>query len=264
MTKKRWIVLLGVLLLGAVLASGCAAQGARKGDTVSVDYTVALEDGTVYDTSSGIEPLKVTLGEGKVISGFEEALIGMRVGDSKTVTLPPEKAYGPHRPELVAVISKSKLPESVPAEVGQRLQGTGKNGAPLPMIITEVAEDTVTVDANSPLAGKTLTLDLKLIAIEENPATGGNISRASLNWAILAVAAALASGFIFFFLKKRGGSRPVSNGSLANTSERLLYELARLDDDFKATERTYRELRAQKKAELVRLTRQSKEVNGDK
>src|SRR5574341_2080757 len=202
--KKTWLILLGVLLLGAVLESGCAAQRAKDGDTVTVHYTLTLEDGTVYATSSGGEPLQFTLGGGEVISGFEEAVVGMRAGDKKTVTLPPEKAYGQRHPELVGVVSRSKLPEGTEPVVGQELHTTRQDGAPVTVIVTEVTEDTVTLDANPPLAGRTLTFTVELVAIEENPAPAGRAIPTCCSWVHLALAGGvLAAGIAFFYFSRR-------------------------------------------------------------
>jgi len=264
--KKTWLVLLGTLLLGAVLVSGCAAQGAKAkvGDTVTVNYTLTLEDGTVYDTSHGGEPLQFTLGKSEVISGFEEAVIGMRAGDSKTVTIPPEKAYGPHRPELVGAISRSKLPEGLEPVVGQELNTTRQDGAPLTVVVVEVNEDTVTLDANPPLAGKTLTFTVQLVALEENPAPTDSAKQAGLSrwWFLAPVGLALAAGVAFFYFRSR--RKPVRAGP-ARKSEKLLTELARLDDDFvggRIAEAAYRQARRQKKTQLVRLIHRSTKESG--
>ena len=94
MVKYHHIILLVILLLGAILISGCTAAQAKNGDIVQVYYTGTLENGTVFDTSEGREPLNFTLGEGKMIPGFEQAVLGMKVGESKTVTIPADEAYG--------------------------------------------------------------------------------------------------------------------------------------------------------------------------
>jgi peptidylprolyl isomerase len=253
--KKKSAVLLALLLLGAVLMSGCAANGAKRGDTVKINYTLKLDDGSVYSTTNGKAPLQVTLGKGTLIPGFEEALIGMQVGESKTIQVPPEKAYGPHRPELVEVVSKSKLPASVPPEVGQQLQAKGGDGKPLPVVITQVTGDNVTLDANSPLAGKTLTFNIELVAIGENQATGNSINPMSLGWVLLALVT-LAFGLTFFYSRSQRRKLEQERLSLARRSEGLLDELGRLDDNFeggKIGEEAYRKVRAQKTAQLVKL-----------
>jgi peptidylprolyl isomerase len=261
--KKTWLVLLGSLLLGAVLASGCAAKQAKDGDTVKLNYTLTLEDGTVYGTSVGGEPLQVTLGKGALIPGFEEAVVGMRIGDTKTITLPPEKAYGLRRPELVEVVSRSMLPEGVEPVVGGQLEATAKDGTPLTVAVTEFTDTTVTVDANPPLAGKTLTFNIELVAIGENLAAGGSARQTGLSWWLLApVALALAASLAFVYVRSR---RRPARGSPARRSERLLAEIAHLDDDFeggKIAKQTYRKVRAQKKARLVKLMQRSLRESG--
>ena len=168
--KHRNIILLGVLLLGAILISGCnagqnAAQ-AKNGDVVQVDYTGTLENGTVFDTSVGREPLNFTLGEGQMIPGFEQAVLGMKVGESKTVTIPASEAYGPYRDDMVRVINREELTNIPNPEVGQQLYGSQTDGTTITGTITNVTDTTVTVDFNPPLAGKNLTFEIKLISIQ--------------------------------------------------------------------------------------------------
>ncbi len=170
MIKKTCVVLLGILLLGTVLVLGCTGgEGsvqAKDGDTVKVHYTGTLEDGTVFDTSVEREPLEFTLGEGTLIPGFEEAVKGIQVGQSITVTIPAEEAYGPYRDDLVMVIERDQLPEGLSPEVGQRLQMQQTNNGTIVVIVIDVSETTITVDANHPLAGKDLTFEIELIEIE--------------------------------------------------------------------------------------------------
>ncbi len=138
---------------------------AKTGDTVAVNYTGKLDDGTVFDTSSGREPLEFTIGSGQVIPGFEEAVIGMSPGDKKTASLAPEQAYGARHEELVITLGRDQVPEGMPITVGQRLSLRSPDNRELPVVVTEVAEDTITLDANHPLAGKTLHFDIELVAI---------------------------------------------------------------------------------------------------
>ena len=170
MVKYRHIILLGILLLGAILISGCNAEQnaaqAKNGDVVQVDYTGTLENGTVFDTSVGREPLNFTLGEGKMIPKFEEAVLGMKVGESKTVTIPASEAYGPYRDDLVRVINREELTNIPNPEVGQQLYGSQTDGTTITGTITNVTDTTVTVDFNPPLAGKDLTFEIKLISIQ--------------------------------------------------------------------------------------------------
>ena len=139
---------------------------ASDGDTVRVDYTGTLEDGTTFDTSVGSEPLEFTLGEGNVISGFEKAVYGLQVGKSKTVTIPTEEAYGPHRDDLVIVVEREQLPADLDPKVDQQLQMQQTDGRTAVVIVTDVSETTITVDANHPLAGKDLTFEIELVEIK--------------------------------------------------------------------------------------------------
>jgi peptidylprolyl isomerase len=266
MKKNTWAGWLAVWLLGAVLVSGCAAQAVKTGDTVHVDYTLTLADGTVFDTTAGREPATFTLGEGNLIPGFEEALVGMRVGETKTVTIPPEKAYGQWRPELVMTASRDLLPEGLEPVVGEQLQTT--IGGTLALVtVRDVGETTLTVDANPVLAGQTLTFDIQLVAIgESRPSTAGP-DQTGLGLAVAAFAAlaGLASGVVLYLRRRR---RPRSTHvSPARRSEGLLAEIARLDDDFergKVAEAAYRKTRAQKKARLVRLMQRVIAEGGDR
>lgn len=129
-----------------------------------VHYTGRLNDGEIFDSSSGREPLEFTLGEGQVIPGFEEAIEGMAPGEEKTVTIPAEEAYGQRRDEMTLVVERSQLPEEITPEVGQQLQMS--QGEQVFLVrIADVADETVTLDANHPLAGEDLTFDLKLVEI---------------------------------------------------------------------------------------------------
>ncbi|PLX92142.1 MAG: peptidylprolyl isomerase [Desulfuromonas sp.] len=131
---------------------------------VKVHYTGTLADGTVFDSSREHAPLEFALGANQVIKGFEEAVSGMTVGETKTVTLPADEAYGPHHAQLVHEISASQFAEGVTPTVGMQIQSQGAEGEPpLIAMITEVTEDKVTIDANHPLAGKDLTFELELM-----------------------------------------------------------------------------------------------------
>ncbi|MGL5804230.1 MAG: FKBP-type peptidyl-prolyl cis-trans isomerase [Xenococcaceae cyanobacterium] len=139
---------------------------AKAGDTVKVHYTGKLTDGTVFDSSFGNEPLRFTIGEGQVIPGFEHAAVGMDLGQSKTVTIPAEEAYGPHVRELVMIFAKEQIPPELSVEIGQQLQLHQDNGNPIPVVVTEVSDAEITLDANHPLAGEDLTFDLELVSID--------------------------------------------------------------------------------------------------
>lgn len=139
---------------------------AKKGDTVKVHYTGKLKDGTEFDSSKKRdEPLEMTLGEGKIIPGFEEAIEGMEPGQTKTIEIPAEKAYGQHQEEMVQDVEKSQFPDDMDPQVGQRFQVNRQDGQPVVFTVTDVGEEKVQVDANHPLAGKELVFDLELVEI---------------------------------------------------------------------------------------------------
>jgi peptidylprolyl isomerase len=141
-------------------------DSAKRGQTVRVHYTGTLEDGSVFDSSHGGDPLEFTLGSGQVIPGFDEAVAGMRVGESKSVTIPADQAYGPHRDELLLTIDRDQLPDEMVPEVGQTLQMSDGRQT-FPVTIREVGTSQVVLDANHPLAGKELTFDLSLVEVVE-------------------------------------------------------------------------------------------------
>lgn len=138
---------------------------AKAGDTVKIHYTGRLEDGTVFDSSVNREPLEFTLDAGQVIPGFEQAVVGMTPGESKTEKIPMEQAYGPYRSEMVIQVSRQVMPPDLQPEVGQQLQLQQPTGQIIPVMVTEVSEATVTLDANHPLAGEDLTFDIQLVDI---------------------------------------------------------------------------------------------------
>ena len=136
---------------------------ATTGDTVHVHYRGTLDDGSEFDNSAGREPIEVTIGNGQVIPGFENALMGMAEGDTKSVTLAPEDAYGPTNPGLVHVIERDRIPDEVDLAVGAVLQAADANGNEIRLQVVEFSDDNVTLDANHPLAGKALTFELQLV-----------------------------------------------------------------------------------------------------
>jgi len=166
MVKNRHIVLLSAMLLGAMLIAGCGGTHVETGDTVKVHYTGTLEDGTVFDTSLDREPMEFTLGQGQLIPGFEQAVMGMQVGESKTVTIPAEQAYGSYNDELIFVVGREQLPENLEPAVGQRLYVGRPDGQTVIVTVIELSETSITVDANHPLAGKDLTFEIELIQIQ--------------------------------------------------------------------------------------------------
>ena len=138
---------------------------AKQGDTVNVHYTGTLEDGTVFDSSVGCEPLQFKIGGSEVIPDFEQAVVGMNPGESKVVKILYQRAYGPHRKEMVLVAGRDKFPPDFQPEVGQHLQLRQDDGYMFFVTVTEVSETSVILDANHPLAGKDLTFDMQLVEI---------------------------------------------------------------------------------------------------
>jgi len=138
---------------------------AKTGDTVRVHYTGKLEDGMIFDSSKDRPPLEFTIGGGEVIPGFESGIIGMEVGQVKTISIAPEEAYGPRREDLVLYVKKTDFPEDITPTVGQQLQIRQPNGRIIDLMVTEVGDESVTLDANHPLAGKTLIFDVELVEI---------------------------------------------------------------------------------------------------
>jgi peptidylprolyl isomerase len=137
---------------------------AKQGDTVRVHYTGTLEDGQEFDSSRGLDPLTFTIGAGAVIQGFDDAVTGMAVGDEKRVTIPAADAYGPRRDELTVRIPRTELPPHLELEEGTQLR-MEQDDQSLVVTVRELDDETVTLDANHPLAGESLTFDLRLVEI---------------------------------------------------------------------------------------------------
>jgi peptidylprolyl isomerase len=137
----------------------------KSGDTVRIHYTGTLNDGTVFDSSQGRDPLEFTVGSGQIIPGLDKALPGMEVGDAKSVPVPAAEAYGPRNDEAVMDVPRTEFPDDIPLEAGTMLEMRSPDGRAVPVQITEVKEDAVTLDANHRLAGQDLTFDIELVAI---------------------------------------------------------------------------------------------------
>lgn len=137
----------------------------KQGDTVQLHYTGRLQNGVVFDTSRVRQPLQFTVGKGLVIDGFDQAVIGMTVGQSKTAVIPMEQAYGPRREELVVTMQRSQLPAGLDPKVGQRLEFTQTDDKVVLATVLAETDSTLTVDTNHPLAGNVLTFDIELINI---------------------------------------------------------------------------------------------------
>jgi FKBP-type peptidyl-prolyl cis-trans isomerase 2 len=138
---------------------------ANTGDSVKVHYTGKLPDGSVFDSSVERDPLSCTIGEGHLIPAFEQALVGMEIGDKKTIQVDSSDAYGPHREELLFKVPNEQFSDDLKPEVGQQLQVEQEDGNSMIVSVTEVSESGVTLDANHPLAGQDLTFDLEMIEI---------------------------------------------------------------------------------------------------
>lgn len=138
---------------------------AQIGNTVKVHYTGKLDGGEVFDSSAGRDPLEFKIGSGNLIEGFEKGVIGMGVGDTKAITITPEEGYGKSLDELILTIGRENIPDDIPVQVGQQVQLSSSAGSPINAIMTEVSDESVTLDANHPLAGQTLFFDLELMEI---------------------------------------------------------------------------------------------------
>lgn len=157
---------------------------AKNGDRVRVHYTGTLQDGTVFDSSEAAqeqgcscssgcgggsdcesEPLEFVIGQGNVIPGFEKAVVGLGIGDAVKVTIPADEAYGPRHEQMVAVVERSELGGDIEPIEGQHLEVVLQDGSSMPVLITEVTDSTITIDANHPLAGQDLTFDIRLVEI---------------------------------------------------------------------------------------------------
>ena len=140
-------------------------QQVKIGDTVKVHYHGRLTDGTTFDSSEGRAPLEFKVGSGAVIKGFDEGVMGMKVGDKKTIEIPADEAYGVAEPGRIVEFPRDQFPATIEPEVGMQLNMTSGNGDAFPVVVAEVKDDVIVLDANHPLAGKDLTFDLELVNI---------------------------------------------------------------------------------------------------
>jgi FKBP-type peptidyl-prolyl cis-trans isomerase 2 len=141
-------------------------QQVKSGDTVKVHYHGKLTDGTTFDTSEGREPLEFEVGSGSVIAGFDSGVTGMQVGEKKTINIPVDEAYGQKQEDLYMEFPIDRFPADVKPEPGMQLNMSNGSGQNFPVVISEVNDDTVILDANHPLAGEDLTFDLELVEIK--------------------------------------------------------------------------------------------------
>ena len=139
----------------------------KENNTVKVHYIGKLSDGQIFDSSEGKEPLEFTLGQGRLIPGFEKGLIDMKLNEKKTITISKEEAYGEPHEGLIQEVQKSQLPPDMTPEVGMGLISKSEDGQEMNLVIVEVKEETIIIDGNHPLAGKELTFDLEVVDIKE-------------------------------------------------------------------------------------------------
>jgi peptidylprolyl isomerase len=140
-------------------------DAAKAGDKLSLHYTGRLDDGTVFDSSAGRDPLEFTLGSGEVIVGLDRGVSGMQIGESREVIVPPEEAYGPRDEARVQSVPREAIPDHIPTEPGTQLSVQTPEGQTIPVVVGTVTDSHVELDANHPLAGQTLKFDVTLVEI---------------------------------------------------------------------------------------------------
>ncbi|MDJ0836043.1 MAG: peptidylprolyl isomerase [Acidobacteriota bacterium] len=138
---------------------------ANQGDRVRIHYTGTLDDGSVFDSSQGRDPLEFVIGSGQVIPGFDEGVRGMSPGEEKSIHIPSDQAYGPHNPEMVISVPRDQMPAELNPQPGQQLQMQTAQGQPIPVVVVEADDSQVRLDANHPLAGKDLNFALQLVSV---------------------------------------------------------------------------------------------------
>ncbi|NIO49421.1 MAG: peptidylprolyl isomerase [Candidatus Aminicenantes bacterium] len=140
-------------------------QTVKTGDTVKVHYTGRFDDGEVFDSSEGREPLQFKVGTEEIIKGLEKAVLGMKPGERKSVTVNPEEGYGNYNKKLLMEMPKERIPEDISPEKGMPLQLVNRQGKAIPVVVAEILDKSIRLDANHPLAGKLLYFDLELVEI---------------------------------------------------------------------------------------------------
>lgn len=139
---------------------------AKEGSQVKVHYTGTLNDGSVFDSSKNREPLEFQVGAGQMIKGFDTGVVGMKPGDTKTVKLNPDEAYGEPKADMIVTVPKANLPQDIKPELGMQLAMNTQDGRQIPVIVSKVEEEEVTLDANHPLAGKELTFEIEMVEVK--------------------------------------------------------------------------------------------------
>ena len=140
-------------------------QQVKSGDKVKVHYHGKLTSGETFDSSEGRSPLEFEVGGGMVIKGFDDGVTGMSAGEKKTLNIPFDEAYGPRNPEMIIEFPKDKFPADMPLEVGLPLMMSGAQGEQFQVVVSQIKEDSVMLDANHPLAGQDLIFDIELVEI---------------------------------------------------------------------------------------------------
>jgi peptidylprolyl isomerase len=191
---KFSLVAIFILIIGTVISGSCARENlnnnnstqtrssntvsinsinagedirvVKKGDIIKVDYTGTLSDGSTFDTSIGRTPLEFTVGAGQMIAGFDKAVVGMKLGETKKVTIPAAEAYGEYQPNLVLVIQRDQLPQGMSPKIGDHLGMRQPNGRSVEVVVTGSDDTSITVDANHALAGKDLTFEITIVDIK--------------------------------------------------------------------------------------------------
>jgi peptidylprolyl isomerase len=164
------IYILTVLcLLAAIMLPSCSSTpttpAAKNGDTVWIDYTLTLADGTLVQTSIGHQPLELVIGAGKFLPGFEKAIVGMKVGESKTITILAANAY-PYRDDMVFTVNRTQIQDGADLKLGDHLQGRNTDGQIFDAVVIAVSDTSVTLDGNGPLTDKDLTFKINLLEID--------------------------------------------------------------------------------------------------
>lgn len=137
----------------------------KEGDNIAVHYTGTFEDGEVFDSSRGRDTLAFTVGAGQMIKGFDDAVRGMQEGESTSITLAPADAYGERNEEMIFDMPRANFPEEIELEVGMQLQLADQQGQPIPAVVADIGEETVQMDVNHPMAGKTLNFDIEIMTV---------------------------------------------------------------------------------------------------
>lgn len=159
------LLTIGTKLGNITIIKNLLMQQAKKGDKVKVHYHGKLTSGETFDTSSGREPLEFEVGSGSVIKGFDQGVTGMEVGEKKTINIPVDEAYGPRSEDMLIEFPKDRFPKDMDIEEGMQLMMSNGSGQNMPVIVTEIKENSVILDANHPLAGEELIFDIELVEI---------------------------------------------------------------------------------------------------